>query len=93
VRRNANVTALFSEDITGVAAGTVQVTRVSTGAVVTSVAAFNARTNVLTINPSVTLASNVAYRVTITGGTTSVRDLVGNPFVTSTWTFTTGALL
>ncbi|MDJ0339903.1 peroxidase family protein [Cryobacterium sp. PH31-O1] len=93
VRRNANVTATFSEDITGVSATTVRITRVSTGAVVTSAAAFNATTNVLTINPSVTLTSNVQYRVTITGGNTSVRDLIGNPLVTSTWTFTTGTVL
>ncbi|TFC24766.1 heme peroxidase [Cryobacterium sp. TMT1-3] len=93
VRRNANVTATFSEDITGVAAGTVQITRVSTGAVVASAAAFNATNNVLTINPGVTLTSNVQYRVTITGGNTSVRDLIGNPLVTSTWTFTTGTVL
>jgi len=93
VSRNANVTALFSEDITGVSAATVQITRVSTGAVVTSTAAFNTLTNVLTINPSVTLTSNVQYRVTITGGTASVRDLIGNPLVTSVWTFTTGTLL
>ena len=93
VARNANVTATFSEDITGVSATTVVITRVSTGAVVTSVAAFNATTNVLTINPSVTLASNVQYRVTIIGGTTRVRDLIGNPLVTSTWTFTTGTVL
>ncbi|TFD07678.1 peroxidase family protein [Cryobacterium sp. TMT1-66-1] len=93
VRRNANVTATFSEDITGVSASTVVITRVSTGAVVASAAAFNATTNVLTINPSVTLTSNVQYRVTITGGNTSVRDLAGNPLVTSTWTFTTGTVL
>jgi len=93
VRRNANVTATFSEDITGVSATTVRITRVSTGAVFTSVATFNAATNVLTINPSGSLVSNVQYRVTITGGNTSVRDLAGNPLVTSTWTFTTGTVL
>ena len=93
VGRNANVLATFSEDITGVSSTTVQITRVSTGAAITSAAAYNATTNVLTINPSVALSSNVQYRVTVTGGNTSVRDLVGNPFVTSTWTFTTGTLL
>ncbi|SDM55359.1 Ca2+-binding protein, RTX toxin-related [Cryobacterium flavum] len=93
VRRNANVTVLLSEDITGVSATTVRITRVSNGALITSVAAFNATTNVLTINPSVTLASNVQYRVAIIGGNTSVRDLAGNPLVTATWTFTTGTVL
>ncbi|WP_161498978.1 peroxidase family protein [Cryobacterium aureum] len=92
VRRNANVTVLLSEDITGVSATTVRITRVSTGAVITSGALFNATTNVLTINPGASLSSNVQYRVTITGGIGSVRDLAGNPLVTSTWTFTTGIL-
>ena len=46
----------------------------------------------LTINPSATLAANVQYRVTITGGAAAVRDLAGNPVATRTWVFTTGAV-
>jgi hypothetical protein len=93
VRRNFFVTATFSEPITGVSAATVRLTRVSNGAVVASSLAFNATTRVLTINPNAALLANVQYRVTITGGTASVRDLAGNPLVTRTWTFTTGAAL
>ncbi|MBG6212565.1 hypothetical protein RCH23_001057 [Cryobacterium sp. CAN_C3] len=92
VRRAANVTATFSEDITGVSTTTVRITRVSTGVTFSSAAAFNATTNVLTIDPTGSLLSNTQYRVTITGGNTSVRDLAGNALVTSTWTFTTGTL-
>ena len=90
VRRAANVTATFSEDITGVSTTTVRITRLSTGVTFSSAATFNATTNVLTINPTGSLLSNTQYRVTITGGNTSVRDLAGNALVTSTWTFTTG---
>jgi Ca2+-binding RTX toxin-like protein len=94
VRRNANVTTTFSEAITGFAvAGKVRIERVSTGAVVTSVVSFNTATRVLTINPNASLAANTQYRVTVTGGTTGVRDLAGNPLTTRTWTFTTGSAL
>ena len=91
VGRNSNVTATFSEAITGFSTTTVRLTRVSTGAQVTATVGFNTLNNVLTLNPSVTLASNTQYRVTITGSTTGVRDLAGNPLVTRSWTFTTGA--
>ncbi|WP_326968254.1 peroxidase family protein [Arthrobacter sp. CG_A4] len=94
VRRNANVTARFSEAITGFAVvGKVRIQRVSTGADISSVESFSAATRVLTINPRASLAPNTQYRVTITGGTTGVRDLAGNPLTTRTWTFTTGSAL
>ncbi|WP_211879975.1 Ig-like domain-containing protein, partial [Pseudarthrobacter albicanus] len=94
VRRNSNVTARFSEAITGFAvAGKVRINLVSTGAPVTAVVSFDPLTRVLTINPNASLASNIQYRVTITGGTTGVRDLAGNPLTTRTWTFTTGSAL
>ncbi|MEO5780277.1 MAG: peroxidase family protein [Arthrobacter oryzae] len=94
VRRAANVTARFSEAITGFnVAGKVRVERVSTGAQFSSAVSFNAATRTLTINPNGPLLPNTQYRVTITGGTTGVRDLAGNPLTTRTWTFTTGARL
>jgi hypothetical protein len=52
---------------------------------------YNASTRTVTLNPSVTLAGNTVYRVTLTGGTTAVRDIAGNPLTTTSWTFTTGA--
>ncbi|WP_427007783.1 peroxidase family protein [Pseudarthrobacter sp. H2] len=94
VRRNANVTATFSEAITGFAvAGKVRIERVSNGVPFSSAVSFNALTRVLTINPTGSLVANTQYRVTITGGTTGVRDLAGNPLTTRVWTFTTGAAL
>jgi Ca2+-binding RTX toxin-like protein len=93
VGRNSNVSATFSELITGVTPSTVQITRVSTGAAVTAVNSFNTTTRVLTLNPAASLLSNTQYRVTITGGNLSVRDIAGNPLVTRTWVFTTGAIL
>jgi len=93
VRRNSDVNARFSETITGFSASTVQVTRVSNGAVVPSAIGFNTGSRVLTINPTGSLLANTQYRVTITGGTGAVRDLAGNPVVTTTWLFRTGNAL
>jgi hypothetical protein len=90
VGRNANATATFSEAITGDNSATVRITQVSNGAVVAAVNTFNTTTRVLTIDPSASLAANTQYRVTITGGNASVRDLAGNPVTTRTWVFTTG---
>ncbi|MBT2547371.1 peroxidase family protein [Arthrobacter sp. ISL-65] len=89
--RNGNLTAFFSENITGYNSTTVRLTRVSNGAVFPATMVFNPNNRGLTINPSGTLLANTQYRVTVTGGTSAVRDLAGNPFVTRSWTFTTGA--
>ncbi|WP_223257141.1 peroxidase family protein [Arthrobacter globiformis] len=88
--RNGNLTAFFSENITGYNSTTVRLTRVSNGAVFPATMIFNPNNRGLTINPSGTLLANTQYRVTVTGGTSAVRDLAGNPFVTRSWTFTTG---
>lgn len=89
--RNGNLTAFFSENITGFNSTTVRLTRVSTGAVFPATMTFNTANRGLTINPTGTLLANTQYRVTVTGGPSAVRDLAGNPFVTRSWTFTTGS--
>ena len=94
VLRNSNVTVTFSEAITGyTTAGSVRIDRASTGADIAVAVTFNATTRVLTINPSASLLANTQYRVIITGGTTGIRDLAGNPLPSRSWTFTTGAAL
>ena len=45
----------------------------------------------MTINPNTTLAARTVYTATLTGGTTAIRDLAGNPLTTTRWSFTTGA--
>ena len=89
VRMSGNVTATFSETITGFTANTVRITKLN-GQAVASAISFDALTNVLTINPNLNLASNTSYRVIITGSNTAVRDLAGNPVATRTWVFSTG---
>ena len=45
--------------------------------------------NRITVNPVPSLARNTLYRVTLTGGTSAVRDVVGNPLASTTITFRT----
>jgi len=95
VRRGANITATFSEalaptSVNYAAGGTVQLRNTATNALITATATFNATTRVLTINPSVNLASSTQYTVRLANGLT---DLAGNPFAGVTWNFTTGTLV
>ena len=90
VRRNANVTATFSEPVSGVAGATVTLRNASTGAQVPAVVSYNATTRVATVNPNAALAASTRYQVNLIGGATSIRDLAGNPLASVTWTFTTG---
>jgi Ca2+-binding RTX toxin-like protein len=90
VGRAANITATFSEAITGWSTASVQIQRVSNNAFVTSAVSINVAGTVVTLNPGANLAANVQYRVILTGGPTAIRDLAGAPLVTTTWTFTTG---
>ncbi len=91
VPRNRSVTISYSEAPTGFTATNATITQVSNGAVVT--ATRSVAGNILTIDPSASLAANTQYRVTVTGGATAVRDAAGNPVPTRTWTFTTGSVL
>ena len=91
VSRTANVTAAFSENVTGASGTTFVLRNAATGASVPAVVTYSATTRVATLNPSVTLAARTRYTATVTGGTGSVRDVAGNPLTTATWSFTTGA--
>jgi hypothetical protein len=96
VARNANVTATMSEVVQGFSTtstttSSVRLIRVSNGGAVPAAITFNTTTRQFTVNPNASLAANVQYRVTFTGGTSAIRDLAGNPMSTQTWTFTTGA--
>lgn len=92
VVRNITASATFSESITGFSTTTARIVQVSNGAVVSSVVGFDTTSRMLTIDPVGTLAANVQYRVTLTGGSTAIRDIAGNPLITRSWVFTTGSL-
>jgi methionine-rich copper-binding protein CopC len=90
VARINNITATFSEAVTGVSATSVTLNRVSNGNLIGAVVSYNTTTRVATLNPNATLLANTQYRVTLTGGPAAIRDLAGAPLATTTWTFTTG---
>ncbi|MDQ1060222.1 hypothetical protein QFZ23_004123 [Arthrobacter globiformis] len=92
VRRANNVAVTFSEAIQGAGAGSVTLKNAATGALVTATVSRNGITNQWILNPSATLAARTNYTVSVTGGTSAVRDLAGNPLKSASWTFTTGSL-
>jgi len=93
VGRNTTVTARFSEAVTGYSTTTARITRADDRAAVTAAVSYIGSTRVLTVDPSSSLAANTRYTVTLTGGSTGIRDIAGNPMTTRSWTFTTGPAL
>jgi methionine-rich copper-binding protein CopC len=91
VSRTANVTATFSEAVTGTSTTTVTLKPVSAtgtlGTAVTAVVSYNATTRVATLDPSATLAANTKYTAALTTG---IKDTAGNPIAATSWSFTTG---
>ena len=88
--RTASVSVTFSEAMAGVAASTFKLKNTTTGAAIAAVVTRNGTSNQWILNPNTTLAATTNFTVTVTGGTTAVRDLAGNPVATSIWRFTTG---
>ncbi len=85
VATNSNITATFSEPVTGVNANTFRVTN-SAGTAVSAVVTYNAATRTATLNPNANLLDDRTYTVQLTNG---IRDLQGNALPATTWTFTT----
>ena len=81
----ANVTARFSEAVTGVSADSFTLTGPG-GATVDAVFSYNPVTRTATLDPIDPLAAATTYTATVTS---AVKDLAGNPFATRTWSFTT----
>ena len=92
VSRTANITATFSEAVTGLpttaaASANFTITRASNGAAVAAVVGYSDSTRMATLNPSGTLRANTQYTVTLTSG---IKDTAGNLLSPVTWKFTTG---
>jgi hypothetical protein len=90
VRRANNITVTFSEAIQGASTSTITVKNTATGAVVPATVSRYGTTNQWILNPTASLAAKTKYTVTVTGGSSAIRDLAGNSLVTASWTFTTG---
>ena len=85
------ITANFSEALNGttVTAATFQLKDAGNNIVP---AAISTSSNIITLLPTTALANSTTYTVTIKGGTSGVKGLVGNAMVNDyTWSFTTVA--
>jgi len=88
VALGVNVTATFSEAVQGVSTATFQLKNPA-GQVITATVTRATGTNRWVLNPSRNLVRNTLYTVTLTGGSTAIRDAANNPFVTTSWSFRT----
>ncbi|HET9872308.1 MAG TPA: Ig-like domain-containing protein, partial [Propionibacteriaceae bacterium] len=86
--KTANVTATFSEAVTGVS-GTTFTLKSSAGATVSATVTYNSTTRTASLDPAVTLTGSTKYTATLTGGASLIRDLAGNMLGTNSWSFTT----
>lgn len=85
VNGGANVTATFSEKVTGVD-GTSFSLRSPLGTTVLATVSYNTTSKVATLDPALILAPRTVYTVTLTS---AIRDAAGNRFAGKTWTFRT----
>ena len=92
----SSVTATFSEAIaSSTVSGTTFELRDSANALVPATISYNASTLTATLTPSVALAYNTIYTVTLMGGATDprIKDLAGNALAgDDVWSFTTADL-
>jgi methionine-rich copper-binding protein CopC len=84
--RTANLTATFSENVTGVS-GTTFTLKNAAGTAIPAAVTYNATTHVATLNPTATLPALTKLTATLT---TAIKDSASNPLAPTTWTFTTG---
>jgi hypothetical protein len=84
-----NVTATFSEDVTGVSGTTFTLEGPGSTAVPAAVT-YDAGTRVATLNPNANLANDTTYTATLTSGITDTSPNA-NALVQVQWTFTTAA--
>ena len=86
-----NVTATFSEAVTGVATGTFFLRAAGSTTNIAGTVTQGTTASQWVLNPTNNLAAGVTYTATLTGGATAIRDLAGAPLASTSWTFTTAA--
>lgn len=84
-----NVTATFSESVTGVSGTSFRLTS-PVGSVITATVTYSTTSFIATLNPASNLTADTRYTATLTGGSSAIRDADGNPIATTSWTFLTG---
>ncbi len=85
------VTASFSEPVQGVSGTTFTLRNTVTGTAVGATVTLNPGGTSATLKPNAPLANGTQYTVTLTGGSSSIRDTAGNAMASTTWTFRTAA--
>jgi hypothetical protein len=91
VAANSNVTATFSEAVTGVTTTTFTLRAAGATTDVLATVTQTTGTNEWVLNPNADLAANTQYTATLTGGSAAIRDTTNLPLATTSWTFTTAA--
>ena len=86
--RSGNLTATFSEPVTGVDATSMVLRKTSTGSKFGGVVSYDAASQTATLDPNITLPRNTTFNVTLGNG---VTDTAGNHLASTTWSFTTGS--
>lgn len=88
VSMNANVSATFSEDVTGVSGSSFTLKRTSDGMAVSAVVSYVSGSKTATLDPESSLEYNTQYTATLTA---AIKDNSNNQLSQTTWSFTTGA--
>jgi hypothetical protein len=83
-----NITALFSEAVTGVSGTSFTLVPQAGGAAIPATVTLDAAGTTATLNPTASLAASTTYTVQLTAG---ITDLAGNALAPVPWSFTTGA--
>ena len=86
VSQASNVSATFSEPISGLSAARFTLKNAAS-AVIAAPVSWNAATQVATLNPTPTLAGDNRHTASLSAG---ITDLAGNPLAPTSWAFTTG---
>ncbi|TQN41093.1 Ig-like domain-containing protein [Blastococcus colisei] len=87
VSLGVNVTATFSEAVTGVDSSTFTLRNKATGQPVPAVVSLTSTTNKYMLNPDKNLAADTRYVASLSSG---IRDLAGNALTLTEWEFLTG---
>ncbi|NKX54309.1 Ig-like domain-containing protein, partial [Arthrobacter mobilis] len=84
IAADTNVTATFSEAVSGVGTTTMTLTPAG-GTPVAAAVTWDEATNTATLDPDAALAADTLYTVELTG----IEDLQGKPLAATSWSFTT----
>ena len=85
---STNVTATFSEAVTGVSTGTFAISKSPYTVNLPAAVSYNGGSKTATLNPNANLLPGTKYRVALSGG---IKDTAGNPLAWTTWYFTTAS--